>query len=214
MPSASVTDRYPSLTPDCPQALLFEREIAEQWGIVPEGHSVAEAGPLSARIVPGKCVGDKVRRGTGFRRSPISSGSKGGNSPRWPFGPVNTPASSSRAFPLPVPRRASLHLEISLGYQYRGAERNSDRGPRQANDSYDETVAGDTSIGHATAYCQRSRRLAGRRFPIRTEALRGDRAGARTVGNHAGDLGALAGGRGLFTYRFVLWPLARGLSQT
>src|SRR5262245_21072044 len=36
--SASVHDRYPSLTPDCPQAHWFEREIAEQWGIIPEGH--------------------------------------------------------------------------------------------------------------------------------------------------------------------------------
>ncbi|HEU5115749.1 MAG TPA: NADH-quinone oxidoreductase subunit C, partial [Isosphaeraceae bacterium] len=31
-------DRYPSITPDCPQAHWFEREIAEQWGVVPEGH--------------------------------------------------------------------------------------------------------------------------------------------------------------------------------
>src|SRR5438128_2162316 len=29
--STSVVDRYPSLTPDCPQAQWFEREIAEQW---------------------------------------------------------------------------------------------------------------------------------------------------------------------------------------
>jgi Ni,Fe-hydrogenase III large subunit len=35
---ADVGDRYPSLTPDCPQAHWFEREIAEQWGVVPEGH--------------------------------------------------------------------------------------------------------------------------------------------------------------------------------
>ena len=30
--------RYPSLTPECPQAHLFEREMAEQFGIIPEGH--------------------------------------------------------------------------------------------------------------------------------------------------------------------------------
>src|SRR5258708_947431 len=32
------TDPYPALTPDCPQAHLFEREIAEQFGVRPEGH--------------------------------------------------------------------------------------------------------------------------------------------------------------------------------
>jgi len=29
---------YPALTPDCPQLHLFEREIAEQYGVRPEGH--------------------------------------------------------------------------------------------------------------------------------------------------------------------------------
>src|SRR6266850_3321911 len=32
------SDEYPALTPDCPQAHHFEREIAEQWGVVPIGH--------------------------------------------------------------------------------------------------------------------------------------------------------------------------------
>ena len=36
--STIVADRYPSLTPDCPQLVNFEREIAEQWGVLPEGH--------------------------------------------------------------------------------------------------------------------------------------------------------------------------------
>ena len=36
--SCHVGDSYKSLTIDCPQAHWFEREIAEQWGVVPEGH--------------------------------------------------------------------------------------------------------------------------------------------------------------------------------
>src|SRR4051794_14210157 len=36
--SCEVADRYPALTPNCTQAHWFEREIAEQWGVVPEGH--------------------------------------------------------------------------------------------------------------------------------------------------------------------------------
>ena len=36
--STAVTERYPALTPDCTQAHWFEREIAEQWGVRPEGH--------------------------------------------------------------------------------------------------------------------------------------------------------------------------------
>src|SRR3974390_3163169 len=36
--SSEVVARYPALTPACEQAHWFEREIAEQWGIRPEGH--------------------------------------------------------------------------------------------------------------------------------------------------------------------------------
>src|SRR6185503_1780646 len=36
--STRVRDRYPALTPDCPQAHVFEREIAEQCSVEPEGH--------------------------------------------------------------------------------------------------------------------------------------------------------------------------------
>src|SRR5437870_2707836 len=32
------SDKFASLTPDCPQVHLFEREIAEQYGVCPEGH--------------------------------------------------------------------------------------------------------------------------------------------------------------------------------
>ena len=36
--SAVVGASYPALTPACPEAHLFEREIAEQCGVTPEGH--------------------------------------------------------------------------------------------------------------------------------------------------------------------------------
>ena len=36
--STNIHGSYTALTPDCPQAHWFEREIFEQWGIVPEGH--------------------------------------------------------------------------------------------------------------------------------------------------------------------------------
>ena len=36
--STVVANRYPSLTPACPQLANFEREIAEQWGVHPEEH--------------------------------------------------------------------------------------------------------------------------------------------------------------------------------
>jgi len=60
-----------------------------------------------------------------------------------------------------------LHLEISLGYQHRGAERTLVGGPNKRSLHTLETVAGDTSIGHATAYCQAVEALAGCQTPLR-----------------------------------------------
>ena len=53
-----------------------------------------------------------------------------------------------------------LHLEIHLGYQHRGVEaRLLERDPRRLT-PWAETIAGDTSIAHAWAYCSAIERLA------------------------------------------------------
>ncbi len=36
--STDVAGKYQSLTPECPQAHWFEREIAEQYGVIPQAH--------------------------------------------------------------------------------------------------------------------------------------------------------------------------------
>src|SRR6059058_4364516 len=56
-----------------------------------------------------------------------------------------------------------------------------------------ETIAGDTSIGHATAYSQALEALAGCHVPARAEVLRGIALELERLANHTGDLGALAG---------------------
>src|ERR1051325_2237493 len=47
-----------------------------------------------------------------------------------------------------------MHLEIELGYQHRGVERALAGGPDKRTVHYMETLAGDTSIGHALAYAE------------------------------------------------------------
>ncbi len=85
-----------------------------------------------------------------------------------------------------------FHLEISLGYQHRGAERTLVGGPGKRTIHTIETLAGDTSIGHALAYCQAVEALAGVNVPIRAEVLRGIALELERLANHTGDLGALA----------------------
>jgi Ni,Fe-hydrogenase III large subunit len=86
-----------------------------------------------------------------------------------------------------------LHLEIALGYQHRGLERTLPGGPNKRSIHLMETAAGDSSVGHATAYCQALEALAGCQVPPRAEVLRGVALELERLANHTGDLGALAG---------------------
>jgi Ni,Fe-hydrogenase III large subunit len=83
-------------------------------------------------------------------------------------------------------------LEIELGYQHRGVERSLTGGPNKRSIHYVETLAGDTSIAHATAYCQAVEALAETEVPLRSQAIRAVGLELERLANHTGDLGALA----------------------
>jgi Ni,Fe-hydrogenase III large subunit len=86
-----------------------------------------------------------------------------------------------------------MHLEISLGYQHRGIEQLLRGGPHPASIHQLETAAGDTSIGHATAYSQLLESLADSRPPLRAQGIRALALELERLANHVGDIGALAG---------------------
>jgi Ni,Fe-hydrogenase III large subunit len=55
-----------------------------------------------------------------------------------------------------------------------------------------ETLAGDTTTGHALAYCQAVEALTASEVPVRAQSLRGIMLELERLANHVGDLGALA----------------------
>jgi Ni,Fe-hydrogenase III large subunit len=85
-----------------------------------------------------------------------------------------------------------FHLEISLGYQHRGVERALIGGPNVRSIHYAETLAGDTTVGHCTAYCQVLEALSKCQKTARAQTLRGIALELERLANHVGDLGALA----------------------
>ena len=84
-------------------------------------------------------------------------------------------------------------MEIALGYQHRGVEAALPGGPHRATMSQMETVAGDTTVGHATAYAMALEALAGAEAPLRAQWLRAIALELERLANHTGDLGALSG---------------------
>jgi Ni,Fe-hydrogenase III large subunit len=186
-------DAFPSLTPDCPQAHLFEREIAEQFGVRPEGHPWLKPVRFHASYRSGHDAWGRPADTTPVVGVMEYYRVEGEEVHEVGVGPVHAGVIEPGHFRFQCHGEHVFHLEISLGYQHRGAQRTLAGGPTKRTVHVIETLAGDTSVGHATAYCQSLEALAGCRVPVRAEVLRGVALELERLANHTGDLGALAG---------------------
>lgn len=168
---------YPSLTATHAQAHLFEREIWEQHGLTPEGH------PWLKPMRRGN--GTAPANGEFFRVD-------GREVHEVAVGPVHAGIIEPGHFRFQCAGEEVLHLEIALGYQHRGVEEALYGGPHRATMSQMETVAGDTTVAHATAYASIMESLAGTEAPLRAQWLRAIALELERLANHTGDMGALA----------------------
>ncbi|MGZ4780131.1 MAG: hydrogenase large subunit [Thermoanaerobaculia bacterium] len=182
-------DSYEALTPDCAQVHLFEREIAEQYGINPVGHPWLKPVRFQKSWRPGHAVlpQDSSPGVTDFFRV------EGDEIHEVAVGPVHAGVIEPGHFRFQCHGEHVFHLEIALGYQHRGIERALIGGPAKRTIHMVETAAGDTTIGHTLAYCQAVEALAGTKPPARAQALRGIALELERLANHTGDLGALSG---------------------
>jgi Ni,Fe-hydrogenase III large subunit len=171
---------YPALTRTHPQAHLFEREVWEQHGVTPEGH------PWLKPVRKINANGNAPANGEFFRVV-------GREIHEVAVGPIHAGVIEPGHFRFQCAGEEVLHLEIALGYQYRGIEEALPGGPHRATMSQMETVAGDTTIAHATAYATIMESLAGTEAPLRAQWLRAIALELERLANHTGDIGALAG---------------------
>jgi len=178
--STPFTGSYPSLTVTHPQAHLFEREVWEQHGLTPEVH------PWLKPVRRTNGNGNAPANGEFFRV-------EGGEVHEVAVGPVHAGIIEPGHFRFQCAGEEVLHLEIALGYQHRGVEEALAGGPHLATMSQMETVAGDTTIAHATAHATVMEALAGTEAPLRAQWLRAMALELERLANHTGDMGALAG---------------------
>jgi len=185
-------EAYPSLTSECEPFHMFEREIAEQFGIRPEGHPWLKMVRYHAneRGLPDVFGNDYSEDIPGNYEYYAVAGDE---IHEVAVGPVHAGVIEPGHFRFNCIGERVLHLEIQLGYQHRGVEKlflnaNIKRLPILA-----EGIAGDTAVGHSLCMAQAVEALAaidtdaGARI-IRTIGLELER-----IANHVGDLGALSG---------------------
>jgi len=190
--STEVKGSYPSLTPDCPQAHRFEREIAEQFGIRPENHPWLKP----VRFHNSYTKNDAWNRTAEAQIQPSVMdffSVKGSEIHEVAVGPVHAGIIEPGHFRFQCNGENVLHLEISLGYQHRGIETQMTKASKNRAIHYVETAAGDTTIGHTMAYCSAIEALTGCSVPAKAHVLRGIGLELERLANHTGDLGAMAG---------------------
>jgi Ni,Fe-hydrogenase III large subunit len=175
--STPCSGAYPSLTVLRSQAHLFERELWEQHGLHPTGHPWLKPVRATAGTFP--------LQGPFFRVN-------GREVHEVAVGPVHAGVIEPGHFRFQCDGEEVLHLEIALGYQHRGIERALLGGPHRATLAQMETIAGDTTLAHATAHCLLREALAGTEAALRGQWLRALGLELERLANHTGDLGALA----------------------
>jgi Ni,Fe-hydrogenase III large subunit len=191
--STRAAGEVPSLAEPFPALQLFERELAEQHGVVPRGHPwmkpvrferPARRGPdpwgrsEPQETIPGPYPFYEVE-GEAVHEVAV--------------GPVHAGIIEPGHFRFQCHGEDVFHLEIVLGYQHRGLEALLARAPGARTAALAESVAGDTAIGHALAHARAVEALSGAEAPPRAAALRAVALELERLANHVGDLGALAG---------------------
>lgn len=191
---STVVDRdFPSLTESASEKFhMFEREIAEQFGVVPTGHpwlkmvryhanyqDLPDAfGNDYSKDIPGNYKCFKVE-GDAIHEVAV--------------GPVHAGIIEPGHFRFQCAGEEVLSLEIQLGYQHRGAEQLLTTVPQKRLPVICEAIAGDTAVGHNLCCCQAIEALAGITVDKGAQTVRTIALELERLANHIGDLGALSG---------------------
>jgi len=188
LPAGAVS--YRALTPQLGAAFWYEREIHDEFGVIPEGHP--RLAPLFRAGSPEEHA--QTRHVAGYGVFTI------------PHGPVRSGVMESIEYLVETPGEAIPHLNMRVFYKHRGVE---DRYPGMtAPDGVllAERTEGIASVAHALAYCHAIERIGECQPPRAAALVRVLHAELERVANHLDVAVRLADAAGLAvaTARFAL----------
>jgi len=109
-----------------------------------------------------------------------------------PVGPVHAGIIEPGHFLFSVAGEPVLYLQIRLFYTHKGTEKLFENIPVAHGVALAESISGDSSFAHATAFCHAVERAASVDAPPRARALRTICLELERIYNHIADIGAIA----------------------
>jgi Ni,Fe-hydrogenase III large subunit/Ni,Fe-hydrogenase III component G len=199
-PLAPDATGFPSLATRSFAASRFEREVHDLFGLAPLGHPDLrklalhqfwpdDYHPLRRDTAPRLDVRDDGRPFP-FRRV------EGEGVFEITVGPVHAGIIEPGHFRFSVEGETVVNLETRLGFVHKGTEKLFETLPFDRTWTLAEAVSGDTSVGHALAYCQALETLAGCVVPPRAAWLRVVLLEMERLYNHVGDVGMIVNDTG------------------
>jgi len=182
--------RVPSLAMQSFAASLFERDVHDLFGIVPDGHPDPRRLALHQFWPAGY---HPLRRDVASRVDFRDEGQP------FPFrrifeitvGPVHAGIIEPGHFRFSVEGETIVNLEARLGFVHKGIEKLFETLPLAKTCELAERISGDTSVGHTLAHCRGLEALAGCAVPPRALALRAVLLELERLYNHVGDIGMI-----------------------
>ena len=170
---------YHELTSEFPALHCFERELHEQTGMRIAGHPWLKPIRYEGKD-QGAMVGYPFYRLEGKEVHEVA------------VGPIHAGVIEPGSFRFQCLGEQVHHLEIQLGYQHRGVEKQLLlRNPLRLAPLV-ETIAGDSSIAHAWAYCAAVEALADRELAVEVEFARAILLELERVAMHLAGLSGLS----------------------
>ena len=186
---------YRSITPHIHAAKWYEREIRDMMGLIPQGHPDLrrlvrhEHWPKGAHPLKKDFAWDTVlQRQQGeytFRHI------EGEGVFEVPVGPIHAGIIEPGHFRFSVAGEPIMQLELRHFWKHRGLEKLFEQRRLLDGVPLAERVSGDTTVGHALAYCQAVETLLAIEVPHRARYLRSLFLELERVHNHLGDVGAI-----------------------
>ncbi len=199
---------YPSLTPTIPAAHWAERAVGDMFGLRASGHPRWKSIVLHDNVWPTDLT--PLWPDAGTTREPyVFFKVKGEGIHEIPVGPIHAGIIEPGHFRFSCLGEIITNLEIRLGYQHRGIERQLSEMPWQQAHVLAESASSDTAAGNALAHALAIEQLLGITPPARATALRMLALELERLANHVGDMGAMSGDIG-YSPAAALFPPHRG----